>query len=69
MNIQFIPFGVGSNHCLGQPFVRLEIRIFLTLLCLRAQWKAVNKVYYPYPRFSLSSKEDILISLKFSETV
>ena len=62
-NMPFMPFGIGPNHCLGQPFARLEMGIFLTLLALRVNWRALNKRYYPFYRFSLSSKEDILLAL------
>lgn len=64
LNPPFIPFGLGPNHCLGQPFARLEIGIFLTLLTLRTKWRALNQKYHPFPRFSLGSKEDIVISLR-----
>lgn len=60
----FMPFGIGPNHCLGQPFARLEMGLLLTLLCLNTKWKALNKRYELCSKFSLASKQDVLLSLE-----
>lgn len=58
----FMPFGIGPNNCLGQPFARLEIGILLTLFCLRMKWTSLIP-YKPWTKLALASRKDILLSV------